>query len=70
MFREGQFSHAETGVEGASDTTDGRKNVLGLDDVRPTMSDSDTVEETSASNRNAESSDDGPKQVDSPNYHH
>ncbi|MFH5800202.1 4-demethylwyosine synthase TYW1 [Haladaptatus sp. CMAA 1911] len=34
------------------------------------MSESDTAEERSASERNGSSSDDGPKQVDSPNYHH
>ncbi len=34
------------------------------------MSESDTVEKTSTSNQNSKGSDDGPKQVDSPNYHY
>jgi tRNA wybutosine-synthesizing protein 1 len=33
------------------------------------MSESDTAEETSANERNPKRSDDGPKQVSSPNYH-
>ncbi len=34
------------------------------------MSESDTAEERSAGDRNGSGSDDGPKQVSSPNYHH